>query len=231
MRLGLGLGGLVGCAMGAVLVLPEAAWARAGLVDYATTDSLEAVLYGLAAVVLAPVLLVYSAVTTFLLRRRKHTVAAAIARAGETDPVWSASGLTATAKRMFEATQAAWVNADRKALRAVSSAGFSDALLARLDQTNPKAHKNILDNILIKTVTLLAVHDSKVDEEDHFYAHFTGTMIDYMVDRETGEVVRGNSKEAIEFKELWRFVRREAGWRVDYIDNDIPVDRALNTLT
>ena len=79
--------------------------------------------------------------------------------------------------------------------------------------------------------TVNEVLDYADDSRDAFWALIKGQMIDYMVDEESGETIRGSESQLDSFEELWRVKREPHGWVLDEIDQEVTLSdfRAFKT--
>lgn len=58
------------------------------------------------------------------------------------------------------------------------------------------------------------------DNEDTFLMYYKGTMIDYLVNTESGIIVDGDKSEPDLFEDIYVFFRRDNKWLLNQIIND-----------
>ncbi|MCL5774228.1 MAG: hypothetical protein M1536_07620, partial [Firmicutes bacterium] len=65
---------------------------------------------------------------------------------------------------------------------------------------------------------IIGVKDFRDDSKDRFWVHIEGSMIDYIVDDETGSLLSGDTSKPESFSEIWSFIRGEKDWVLDEIN-------------
>lgn len=82
--------------------------------------------------------------------------------------------------------------------------------------------KNIMESINLEEATIVEILDYRDDSKDSFWVLIKGSMVDYTIVENTGDVIDGEKKN-LSFKELWRFKREDHGRVLDEIDQDVSI--------
>lgn len=154
----------------------------------------------------------------------KHQLEGDIAAAAKQDPLWQESKLRLSTSQAFYKIQAAWEARDQN----IAKSYMSDKLFAHqknmTDTMLEADQKNILDDLELTEIQILAIHDNKNDSLDKFWALLNISVIDYWVNSKTLQHVRGDQSTAVTYTQLWRFVRQQDRWVVDNIDQMVTPD-------
>ena len=200
---------------------PEAALARAGVVpEVAAAAGVLGVLVvagqWILAILLLPVGIYFTIRLQRKLKAKKREAVAVLTRIEDTDPVWSEEHLLERVRELYEMIQDAWSQGDIEAVRPLfTEAGFKrfERQMERLKRRNLR---NIIDDIVLKEVSVVEVKDYKDDSRDSIWVLFEGSMLDYYENDADGKVVDGDKKGSKSFSDLWRFKRGPDGdWIVD----------------
>jgi len=88
-----------------------------------------------------------------------------------------------------------------------------EAMAADLEALRREGRINRLENIALRRVEIGEAWQE--DGREFFQARLTVTLLDYVVNEATGELVSGSRTEPARFTEDWTFARDRAGlWRL-----------------
>jgi predicted lipid-binding transport protein (Tim44 family) len=110
-----------------------------------------------------------------------------------------------TAQDIFFKVQGAWNKQDTAALRSLCGSELMQTWEQELNDLRSRGHQNKMENI--------ALRESEISEawtengQDYITVRIRANLLDYTVDRKSGNVVNGNNSDPIEFEEYWTFSR------------------------
>ena len=168
------------------------------------------------------------------IRRRKMIKKAKkdLEKALSWDSSWNLKELEKTTKKIFIKYQEAWSNKDLDYVRKYMTKSYYEKAQKKLNKIlNWK--KNILENIHINQLNLMSVRDFPGKDWDMFAMEVDANMIDYTIDKKTGEFIestltkrnnewqkdygRRAKKEWEDFKEYYIFIRYNWKWLLNNI--------------
>lgn len=178
---------------------------------------------GVAAVILYPFILIYSAIISYVAYLKDQKCRALAHDLSRKDPIWDADAIRRRIELIFMKVQDAWMERDQSIAKEVMSQRLFDNHKRQTDRMLEKKEKNILENIVLNECRLVQVMDYKDDSRDKLTVLIKAAMVDYTIDEVTQKIISGD-KEKKPFKEIWKFVRSEHGWVLDEIDSDVHLD-------
>lgn len=137
------------------------------------------------------------------------------------DSSWDLYNIKADIEMAYFKVQEAWMERDQSIAREYMSDRLYNKHKTQTDLMIKQHRKNILLNINLIDSTIVQVVDYKDDSKDMMWVLIKGSMIDYIIDDRTGEVLSGDPDTAEIFYELWRFVRGRRRWVLDEIDQTV----------
>lgn len=127
--------------------------------------------------------------------------------------VGSEDDLRDIASDIFFRVQAAWAAGDLARAKEVMAPDVYEAMAADLEALRREGRTNRLENIALRRAEIGEAWQE--DGREFFQARLTATLLDYVVNEATGELVSGSRTEPARFTEDWTFVRDRAGlWRL-----------------
>ena len=151
-----------------------------------------------------------------------------LAKLRRADGSWDVDAINSRVERAYFKVQQAWTERDQEIARDYLSPYLFEKHKRRTDEMIEQGRRNVLENIRLRRARIVGVRDRVADSKDRIWVRIDGTMIDYIVDDKTGELVSGSRSQPVRFTELWSFVRSESGWVLDGISQNAG---ALNLLT
>lgn len=198
----------------AIILTPEMAWARAGGGSAKGGSLWE--------LVLLPVILIYAGVVTWLAAKKSQQAKTLLRQISAIDPVWEIDEIKARIEETYFKVQEAWRERNQDIARDYMSLRLYDKHKRRTDDMLRRGIRNVMENINLKKAQIVEVLDYQDDTRDSFWVLITGSMIDYSIVEQSGEIIDGEKKNRT-FKELWRFRRAAHGWVLDEIDQDVSI--------
>jgi preprotein translocase subunit SecG len=172
-------------------------------------------------IVLSPIFFAFSGIATYV-ARKKHLQAKALAeQIAQQDKIWDLSHIKARIEETYFKVQIAWRERDQEIAREYMSDRLYNKHKLQTDDLIRNKRINMLEQINLSEAMIVEILDYTDDSKDAFWALIKGQMVDYMLDEESGEVIRGSTTTSDPFEELWRFKREAHGWVLDEIDQEV----------
>ena len=140
------------------------------------------------------------------------------------DPVWNLDGMKKRVEIVFLKVQEAWMERDQSIAKDYMSEALFQKHKLQTDQMLKEHKKNMLDRINLLESHIVEIADYKDNSKDAMWVYIKGSMIDYMVDDRSENKLSGDSTTPEKFTELWRFIRKENGWVLDEIQQNVSID-------
>jgi predicted lipid-binding transport protein (Tim44 family) len=122
-----------------------------------------------------------------------------------TDPGFNESEFLSFAGEAFRRVQANWEKRDGNALRSLLSPEMAALFQKEMERLREEKKINRIENIEIRKAEIT---DALQDRgEDLVTVKLEVRLRDYTVDEKSGQVVAGDSRDPIEFREFWTFSR------------------------
>ncbi len=115
-----------------------------------------------------------------------------------------------TASDIFFKIQAAYTKRDLSPVSNYLTKEAFQVLQSEIDELKALGHLNKLENIAVRSVVTSPAADG-------YKAEFQASLLDYVTNEKTGEVVSGNPNDPVKFSETWFFIY-DYGWKLDGID-------------
>ena len=176
---------------------------------------------GILGLILLPFSLIYSAFSTVKYKKKNQEARELLARLSEKDSSWDLSRIKGDIEMAYFKVQEAWMERDQTIARDYMSERLFNKHKTQTDLMIKQHRKNILLNINLIESTIVQVVDYKNDSRDMMWVYINGSMIDYIINDQTKEILSGDPNAAEVFTELWRFVRGPKGWVLDEIDQTV----------
>ena len=170
-------------------------------------------------IILLPIIIVYMIILTYYLRKRQNEARNIVKKIQKQDSSWNKGKIKYDVEKTFYKMQEAWMERDQDIAKDYISKSLYNIHKAQTDAMIASNRKNVLEKVKLEDVKLVEVEDFKDDDIDNFWVYITGSMIDYIINDETKEVISGNSEKSESFNELWRFTRGSNGWVLDEIES------------
>lgn len=173
------------------------------------------------AFILAPFLLIYGAIVSVMLERKRNKAKRLLKQLESEDPLWNHRRMKARIEEVFFKVQNAWMERNQDLAKDCMSERIYTKHKMQTDEMLKNGRKNILAKVNLKEAMIISVADYEDDKKDTFSAHIKGSMIDYDVDDKTANVLSGDKTKIETFREIWHFIRLENKWVLDEIDQDV----------
>lgn len=210
-----------------IYFMPENAFARAGGGGGGGKG-------GILTIILLPFLIVYSAILTHLVRKKNRESKKLLAKIEAIDSSWDLNKIKARIEIAFFKIQEAWMARDQDIAKEYMSERLYNKHKAQTDQMIKENRINNLERINLKEAKVVEVVDYVDDSKDRLWVYIEGSMIDYIVNSETGEHISGETDETEDFSELWKFMKNYNNeWVLDEIDQSAGIFdlRSMNSFS
>ncbi len=142
----------------------------------------------------------------------QDAVSAGLRHIGEMDPSFNEGAFKENVEDMFFKIQGGWTKRDLGAARSLFTPQMLDTVQADIDEYIGRKQFNRLENIAVRQVEIVdAVQDQG---EEYITVKFLASLLDYVTDERTGNVISGSSTDPVKFLEYWTFTRKvgEKDW-------------------
>jgi hypothetical protein len=170
--------------------------------------------------VMLPVQMLYIFVSDFLFKSKKSDAAELLHRLEEIDPLWCESHIYARIEATFFAAQNAWTERNQDLAREFMSDRLYKKHKTQTDAMIHAQRRNVLENVNLIHADVIGVSQFSRNSNDNFYVRISGSMIDYHISTETGEIISGNPKIPEMFTEIWQFTRGDTDWLLNEIEQN-----------
>lgn len=171
--------------------------------------------------------LVYSGIVWAIIRRKESRATLLLDQLARTDLTWGRAAIHDRIEKVYYLVQEAWARRDQSIARSAMSDRLFELHSEKSARMRADHRKNILNDVRLRKAEIVEAVDFRDDSLDRLWVVIHGSMIDYIVDDRTDQVLEGNPEKNEAFKELWKFVRGPNGWVLDEIDSNIELDDLL----
>ncbi len=151
-------------------------------------------------------------------RQIEDSLVAGVKEIWTVDDAFDPDGFKETAQDLFFKIQAGWTRRDTSVLKPYVGDQLLEEYAGHFEKMKQQGHLNRLENIAVRNVELV---DAGVQEGEIFVTvRFTANLLDYTVDENTGEVVKGDNENSVKFEEEWTFAKPVGSeqWKLEGID-------------
>jgi hypothetical protein len=182
---------------------------------------------GLIKLVILVFYLIYAGLVWLVVQRREQQARGLMDKLAAMESSWGREAVRRRIHNIYFKVQEAWARRDQKPARDFMSDRLFELHQSLCDEMRTKGEKNILQEVALNKIQIVEVADFLDDTQDRMWVIVHGSMIDYIVDERSDEVLRGDKNKKEDFKELWKFVRGPKGWVLDEIDQSVDLDELL----
>ena len=119
-------------------------------------------------------------------------------------------------KEIYFKMQEAWTNRDVEISKEYMSDSIYNLHSNKLEWMKVRNERNVLSNIKLLDFKPVSIEHYKDNSKDIVWFYIKGSMIDYIINEETNEVIEGNFKSS-SFIEFWKFIKKDNKWVIDKI--------------
>jgi hypothetical protein len=169
--------------------------------------------------ILLPLVVIYSAIVSYIVNKKHRQCRGLLQRLEQIDASWDPESIKRRVEQMYFKVQEAWMQRDQSIAREFMSDRLYEKHKMQTDVMRSEHRKNVLEQINLVQTKVVNVSDYADDSKDCLRVYIQGSMIDYMVNDQTGERISGDSRRLEFFAELWTLVRGKTGWVLDEIES------------
>lgn len=139
-------------------------------------------------------------------------VSSGLRHISDMDPSFSENAFKESVEDMFFRIQGGWTKRDLSAVRNLLTPQMLDTFQTDINDYIVRKEFNRLENIAVRQVEIVdAVQDQG---EEYITVRFLASLLDYVTDERTGNVISGSSNDPVKFLEYWTFTRKvgEKNW-------------------
>jgi len=139
------------------------------------------------------------------------------------DKLWNHRYIVDRATQAFLQLQDALVRGTVCDVKDFLSDELTNEILEILTYNQNSSIKIYLPDINIKSIEITGIKDIGIEEQDSFNATISYSLIGYVQDCNTNQLLAGSKEEKLQCYEHWHFVRRSNDWFVDAIYENIAI--------
>lgn len=128
------------------------------------------------------------------------------------DPSFNENTFKENVEDMFFKIQGGWTKRDLGVARNLLTPQMLNTVQADINECIARKQFNRLENIAVRQVEIV---DAAQDQgEEYITVKFLASLLDYVTDERTGNVISGSSTDPVKFLEYWTFARKvgEKNW-------------------
>lgn len=161
-------------------------------------------------------------ITTVLLWKSKLSNKI-LSRILPTDSFWNINDMKYNARRVFYNMSEAWENHDMERVKNYVTIELYKDYSAKLAKMKERKEKNIISSVDITETRIIGCEDYKDNSKDRYIAYIKGTILDYTILEDTGEIIKNPKKEIEDFSDTYHFIRVKNQWVLEKIDNSVSI--------
>lgn len=141
-----------------------------------------------------------------------------LAQIRESEPDFDPNYFAEVAQDVFFKVQAGWTRRDVTSYRQLLGEQLAQEYEDHFREMKEKGEINRLENISVRQAKVI---DGGVDGTEEFVVvHFTANLLDYTVDDQTNDLIRGSMTEPVKFDEKWTWARPvgSQNWKLEGIE-------------
>lgn len=150
------------------------------------------------------------------LRKRAAKKVLQVAR----EEIWKLDYLEQTAQKAFYSFQNAWMERDLLSVSKLVTYNLYLTHNEELQGMKARSEKNVLENVSIRSIHIIACKDYLENAKDSFSAYIKGSMTDYTINEKTGKVIKGSKSAVRKFTDMYVFTRDENTWLLNRVVNE-----------
>jgi len=162
-------------------------------------------------------------VRDYMLGKKYRQCRELMQRLAQTDATWDLGSIERRIEQMYFKVQEAWMRRDQSIAREFMSDRLYEKHKMQTDLMRSEHRRNVLESINLTEAKVVNVSDYMDDSSDCFWVYIRGSMIDYIVNDQTGERISGDASKSEGFAEMWKVVRGKTGWVLDEIKQSATV--------
>lgn len=120
---------------------------------------------------------------------------------------WKYKNIEKQAIEAYYSIQESWTNMDMTPSRKYMSEDIYNSFMIKLNFMETSNKRNILKRIKLKDIKPVSIYDDENDDKDYVWFYIKGSMIDYIINTKTDEVIDGKTYPT-SFIEFWKFTRK-----------------------
>ena len=141
-----------------------------------------------------------------------------LAQIRQSEPDFDPDYFAEVAQDVFFKVQAGWTRRDVASYRHLLGDQLAREYEEHFREMKAKGEINKLENISVRRAEVV---DAGVDGNEEFVVvHFTANLLDYTVDDQSGDLIRGSMTEPVKFDEKWTWARPigSQNWKLEGIE-------------
>ena len=134
------------------------------------------------------------------------------------DKLWNPDRIEKHVRHVFMEVQLSWARRNLGPAHEHVSQRLHDDLTLRLEKMKERKRRNIMNEVRFKHADAVGLIASPDPSDDRIWVWIDASLVDYIIDEDTGIVMDGCAEGPRRLREVWSFVRGSEGWVVDEIN-------------
>ena len=126
---------------------------------------------------------------------------------GKKEISWKYKSIERQAIETYYSVQESWTKMDMTDSKKYMSEDLYDSFIVKLNFMEMNNKRNVLKKIKLRDIKPVSIYDDENDDKDYVWFYIKGSMIDYIINTETNEVLEGKTYPT-SFIEFWKFTRK-----------------------
>lgn len=126
---------------------------------------------------------------------------------GKKEISWKYKSIEKQAIETYYSVQESWTKMDMTDSKKYMSEDLYDSFIVKLNFMEMNNKRNVLKKIKLRDIKPVSIYDDENDDKDYVWFYIKGSMIDYIINTETNEVLEGKTYPT-SFIEFWKFTRK-----------------------
>ncbi|SCK04600.1 Uncharacterized protein conserved in bacteria [uncultured Clostridium sp.] len=149
--------------------------------------------------------------------KKKKECVTTIKSLADKDDNWDYENIKNDIQEVFDKVGIAWIEMDQELARGYVSEKLFENHRMKLEWMKIRKERNIIEGLTLLKITVLGLEDRDGIDRDVLWASIKATSIDYTINEETKQIIKGDSSRPIGYEEYWRFIKTPERWVLDEI--------------
>ncbi len=153
----------------------------------------------------------------FKVAKKKKECVTTIKSLADKDENWNYEKIKNDIQEVFDKVGIAWIEMDQELSRGYVSDKLFENHRMKLEWMKIRKEKNIIEGLTLLGITVLGLEDRYGIDKDVLWTKIKATSIDYTINEETNQIIKGDASRPIGYEEYWRFIKTPERWVLDEI--------------
>lgn len=151
------------------------------------------------------------------LKRKKKESVSKIKNLANNDANWNYDDIKRDIEDAFYNVNTAWMERNQDLAKEHMSNRIYEKHKSQTQWMEVKKEKNILEKIKLISSLPVKLEDFEGIDNDYMWIHIEAEAIDYTINEETFDIIRGLKDKVVYYEEFWKFIKINNRWVLDEI--------------